>query len=154
MIVRNRLRHALIFGLLLLSVAGALLHDAVHPPEKVAYGYVPMITLIVSVALTPWLFYFKRTLHLAYLLNGFAVIVGTVTMGHYSLVNRALWLDIVILWSKFAIGYALFHLLTFPTTADYKPKGFKALRYPHFGYWVSHLLAVSTVYAVGRAIWG
>ncbi|HEY6007739.1 MAG TPA: hypothetical protein VIU40_05400, partial [Geobacteraceae bacterium] len=100
-------------------------------------------------------FYFKRTLHLAYLLNGFAVIVGSVTMAHYAIVTaRPLWPDILVLWSKFAIGYALFHLLTFPPTADFRPKGFKALRYPHFGYWVVHLLAVSTVYTLGRLIWG
>ena len=153
MTVHNRLKHALIFGLFFLSLGGAVLHYVIHPSEKYAYAYVPMVTLIVSVALTPWLFYFKKTVHLAYLLNGFAVIVGSVTMGHYALVARPIWPDIVVLWSKFAMGYALFHLLTFPPNADYRP-GWKTIRFPHFGYWVVHLLAVSTVYALGRLIWG
>lgn len=152
MTVQSRLKYALIFALFFISAGGGMLHYAIHPSSKYSYAYVPMVAAIFSVGVVPWLFLSRRTLHLGYLLNGFTVIVGSATMGHYALVARPIWADVAILWSKFLIGYALFHLESFPLAADLKP-GLKTIRYPHFGFWVVHLLAISTVYALGALLW-
>lgn len=152
MTVQNRLKYALVFGLFFFSLGGGMLHYYIHPSSKNSYAFVPMIAAIISVGLVPWLFLSKRTLHLGYLLNGFMVIVGSVTMGHYAVVARPIWPDIFILWAKFLMGYALFHLESFPVTADIKP-GLKTIRYPHFGFWVVHLLAISTIYTLGATLW-
>jgi len=152
MTVQKRIVHGLVFGLFLLSAGGAVIHYLVHPVSKGPYGYVPMLVGILGLFVIPWLFYFKKTLHLAYILNGFSVIVGTVTMAHYALVSRPIWPDLLILWPKFFMGYALFHFQSFPATTDYSP-GWKTIRYPHFGFWVWHLLSISTVYALGHFLW-
>lgn len=152
MTVQARLKYALVFALFFFSLGGGMLHYAIHPSSKYSYSYVPMFAAIASVGLVPWLFLSKRTLHLAYLLNGFIVIIGSVTMGHYALAARPIWPDVLILWAKFLIGYALFHLEAFPVAAQLKP-GVKTIRYPHFGFWVVHLLAISTVYSLGAVLW-
>jgi hypothetical protein len=74
-------------------------------------------------------------------LNGFSVIVGTVTMTHFSIVHfpspfalksiflNTLLADILLLWGNFFVGKALFDLETFGYDADRVKKG-KPFRYP------------------------
>jgi hypothetical protein len=57
-----------------ISAGGLFMHLFVHEPQEHAYGLVPLIAGTFSIVLIPWLFCFKKTLHLAYLLNGFMVI--------------------------------------------------------------------------------
>ena len=152
MIMKLRLKTALVAGLFFISAGGLFLHVFVHEPQKNSFGFVPLVVGIISIVFIPWLFCFKKTLHLAYLFNGFAVIIGTVTMGHFSIVKNLIFPDIFILWAKFALGYAIFYLEMFKIDSSFKP-GWRTIRYPNFGYWVVHLVAFSIVYALGNILW-
>lgn len=152
MTVQARLKYSLVAALALLSLGGMAVHGYVHPLGQASYALLPLAVGFIGVAVTPWLFLRKSTLHLGYLLNGFSAVIGTVAMGHYSLAVAPVFPDILILWAKFLTGYALFHLESFPATANYSP-GLKSIRYPHFGFWIVHLLALSTVYSLGHALW-
>ncbi len=152
MTVKLRLKTALVSGLFFISAGGVFLHFFIHEPQKHDYGLVPLIVGIISSLIIPWLFCFKKTLHLAYLMNGFACIIGTVTMAHFSVVKAPLFPDIFILWAKFAMGYAIFYLEMFKIESSFKP-GWKTIRYPNFGFWAVHLVMFSVVYALGNYIW-
>jgi hypothetical protein len=54
---------------------------------------VPFIVGILTVVFVPILFYFRKTLNLAYLINGFAVIIGTIAMAHFALAAHPIWPD-------------------------------------------------------------
>jgi hypothetical protein len=151
MIFKTKMKAALVAGLFFISLGGLLLHYAIHPPASTPFGPIPFVAALAGVLIIPWLFCFRRTIHAAYLLNGFAVIIGTIGMAHYSLAKRPIWQDIAVLWPKFLIGYALFHLELFkPETGP--ALGWKTVRYPHLGYWMVHLFAVATVYALGKIL--
>jgi hypothetical protein len=152
MTVKLRLKTALVAGLFFISAGGLFLHLFIHEPQKHAYGFVPLAVATVGSLVIPWLFCFRKTIHLAYLLNGFAVIIGTVTMGHFSLVKGPIYPDIAILWAKFAMGYVIFHLEMYKIDSSFKP-GWRTIRYPNFGFWVVHLVVFSVVYALGNILW-
>lgn len=152
MTVKTKVKTALIAGLFFLSLGGLVLHYLIHPAAKADYGYVPLWVCLTGVFVTPWLFISRKTLHAGYLINGFTVIIGTITMGHFALTRRPIWPDIAILWAKFSIGYVLFHMEVFKLEAA-PALGWKTIRYPHFGYWIVHLFALSTVYTLGFLFW-
>jgi len=151
--MKKKIKFLLVFALFFASLGGGLLHYKVHPFVKVGYGWVPFIVGLITIFIVPVLFYFKKTLNLAYLLNGFAVIIGTITMAHFSLVIRPLWPDILLLWSKFAIGRAIFCLEVYPLDSSPKVKGWNLIRYPQLGFWFVHLAAWSVVYILGNLFW-
>lgn len=152
MTVKEKQKYALVAALFLIGVGGLTLHYFVHPPQKADYGYVPMASGILSAAVVPWLFLSRRTLNLGYLLNGFTVILGLVTMGHFALTRRPIWPDHAILASKLFVGYVLYNQQVFNPEAA--PKlGLNAIRYPHLGFWLVHLVGFSTVYALGALVW-
>lgn len=152
MTVKSRIKAALVAGLVFIPAGGLMFHLYIHPPQKAAYGLVPLIIGIISIFAIPCLFCFRKTLHAAYLLNGFAVILGTITMGHFSIVKVPLVADIVVLWAKFSLGYAIFNMEMFKLDTTIKP-GWRTIRYPNFGFWLVHLAALSTVYALGAILW-
>jgi hypothetical protein len=110
------------------------------------------------------LFSFKKTIEYGYVLNGFLVIIGTVGMAHFSIVHwpapatlgsiilKTMLADIVILWSKFFIGKALFDLEFYGYDPNKAKKG-KTYRYPNLGWWTVHLVAISLVYLLGNLVW-
>jgi hypothetical protein len=151
--MKKRIKLLLVFGLFFVSLGGGMFHYAFHSYTKFAYGWVPFIVGLISVILIPLLFYFRKTLNLAYLLNGFAVIIGTITMANYALVMRPIWPDILILWSKFVIGRAIFCLEVYPLDSNPKVKGWNLIRYPQMGFWFVHLVAWSLVYFLGSYFW-
>jgi hypothetical protein len=151
--MKNRIKCLLVFGLFFVSLGGGMFHTAFHPYAKTGYGWVPFIAGLLGVLVIPPLFYFRKTLHLAYLLNGFAVIVGTITMLHFSLVMRPLWADILILWTKFAIGRAIFCLEIYPPDSHPKVRGWNLVRYPQLGFWYVHLVVWGAVYFLGNFFW-
>ena len=151
--MKNKIKILLIFGLFFLSLGGGLMHKAYHPFGRTGYGMVPFIVGLLSVLIIPILFYFKKTLNLAYLLNGFAVIIGTITMAHFSLTIHAIWPDILVLWSKFVIGRAIFCLEVYPMDSNPKVKGWNLIRYPQLGFWFVHLVLWGVVYFLGNLFW-
>jgi len=151
--MKKRIRILLILGLFFASAGGGWFHYAYHPYAKTGYGWVPFIVGLLSLLVVPILFYFRKTLNLAYLINGFSVIIGTITMAHFSLQISGLWPDILILWAKFAIGRAIFCLEVYPMDSNPHVKGWNLIRYPQLGFWFVHLAAWSLVYFLGQYLW-
>ncbi len=154
MLVRKHIKLQLIFALLLVSVFGYLLHNNLHNPSKVIWGYVPFISGLISVIVIPALYLFRRTLHLANILNGITCIIGVITMTHYSLAVRNIYPDIMIVIVKFYIGQAIFALELFNNIDTARViKGWNLIRYPNIGFWYFHLFSMAAVYALGHFLW-
>ena len=118
----------------------------------------------MGILLVPLLFSFKRTLDFGYVLNGFLVILGTITMAHFSIVHlpqpftfgtlllKTTLADILILFGKFFVGQALFDLELHGYDSNPR-RGGVIWRYPSFSWWLVHLAAVSAVYGLGNYLW-
>ena len=119
---KDYLRLVLILAIFFLALGGWLLHLRIHPIAKDAENYIPLVAGFISVFVIPVLFIFRSTIPFAYLLNGMMVIIGTITMTHFTIENPpqvwtlqtiflgTLLADIMMLWGKFAVGKALFEL--------------------------------------------
>jgi hypothetical protein len=154
----------LIQGLILLSLGGWLLHLRIHPPFMRDENMIPFIVGIFSVFIVPLMFYFRRTFNLAYLINGFSVILGTILMAHFSIAHfsgpvtfqsiftNTLLADIAILWGKFAFGKAIFDLELLRSDTDTVPMT-RYWRYPNSGWWFVHLFGWAAVYTLGNIFW-
>lgn len=150
-------------ALVVMGVAGLLLHLRIHPYENNPSFLISVVCGIVSVIIVPLLFLFKRTLHYGYVVNGFMVIIGTVTMVHFSLAHlpapltpasiffKTTFPHILILWGKFLIGKVLFDLEVFGYNKAAEKKGV-SYRYPNLGWWYVHLIAVAAVYYAGHLL--
>ena len=144
----------MITSLFMLSLGGFLLHYLVHPLEKQSYGFLPFFAGLISIIVVTVLFFFKKMIPFAYLLNGMLVIIGTITMAHFSLVKFPLFADIFMLWSAFFTGKALFdlELMNAGNIDSPRHKG-RFFRYPNFGFWGVHLAVLSMVYYLGHILW-
>ncbi len=152
--IRLSIKAQLILALVLLSAGGFMMHSSFHNPSKVPWGYVPYISGLLSMVALPALYYFRRTLHLANILNGFTCIIGVITMMHFSLAMRPIYPDILIVIAKFYVGLAIFELQLFPNIdAPRMVKGWALIRYPNTGFWYVHLFALAAVYAAGHFLW-
>jgi hypothetical protein len=164
MLKKTELKITLISALILLSLGGWIFHFRIHPLSAGLRNLIPFSAGIISVIIVPFLFSWRRTIHLAYLLNGMIVIIGVITMSHFSLshlpdpVSAASLLlqttvpDIMFLWTKFALGKAIFTLNLLHADSDPAAK-MKWYRYPASGWWLIHLLSMSTVYTLGNILW-
>jgi hypothetical protein len=164
MSVRSYVKSMLLMGLIVISIGGLLLHSRIHPVSDKYINLIPAICGVLGIIVVPILFCFKKTIAYAYVINGFAVIIGTITMAHYSIANwpkettlktilfGTLLADILILWGKFFVGKAIFDLEFFGYDATKEKKG-KTYRYPNMGWWLIHLVAVSIVYYLGNLLW-
>ena len=164
MSTKTYLKTLLLVALALLSLGGLLLHLRIHPPTDQAYNAIPLVAGLLGVAVIPLLLAFRRTLDLGYILNGLFVIVGTITMAHYSIVHwphptslaSVLLLttlaDILVLWSKLFLGKAVFDLETRGYDAALPMAG-KWWRYPCLGWWLIHFVAIAAVYTLGNLFW-
>lgn len=153
---KSTLKLTLIAALVFLALGGWLLHLRTHPPLQETENLVPFISGIASVVILPVMFWFRPTLAYAYVINGMLVILGTITMTHFSIVELGtpfgLLADIALLWGKFAVGKAIFDLEMLKDDKDIQPKG-RYFRYPNTGWWLVHLVAWSVVYAAGNILW-
>lgn len=161
---KSSLKMTLIAGLVFLSLGGWLLHLRIHSPLVQYENLVPFISGIISIIVLPTLFWFRPTVAYAYVINGFLVIIGTITMAHFSITHftppvtlggilmDTLLADIMLLWGKFAAGKAIFDLELLNTAQDPMPKG-RYFRYPNTGWWLVHLVSLSIVYALGNILW-
>lgn len=144
----------LIFVLFLLALGGGMMHFAFHPVAKHSYGWVPLISAIFSIVVIPTLFLFRKTIHWAYILNGFTVIIGLITMGHFAIVKAPIIPDLLLLLTKLYIGRAIFCVeMTNMENEAFKPKLLQYIRYPHMGFWYVHLILLSLVYFLGNLLW-
>jgi hypothetical protein len=158
------IKAALVTSLFCLALGGWLLHLRIHPFSKNANYIIPFISGTISVFFLPLLFCFRPTVALAYMLNGFLAIIGTITMANLSIAHfdeplglgnillNTTFADIALLWAKFALGKALFDLERLKSDTDTLPKG-RFLRYPNMGWWWIHLLGLSAIYVLGKILW-
>jgi hypothetical protein len=154
----------LLVGLVTLSIGGLMLHSRIHPVKTNRSNLVPVVSCVLSILVVPSLFCFRKTISYGYVLNGFLVIIGTITMAHFSIAHwpnpatisaiilNTLLADILILWGKFFIGKSLFDLEFFGYD-DVREKKGKTYRYPNMGWWLVHLVAISVVYYLGFLLW-
>jgi len=164
MTVKTYIKSTLLVGLLVISIGGLLLHSRIHPVKANYSNLVPAVAGVLSILVVPLLFCFRKTIAYGYVLNGFLVIVGTVTMAHFSIAHwptpltveaifvNTLLADILILWGKFFIGKSIFDLEFFGYDANREKKGI-TYRYPNMGWWLIHLIVVSIVYYLGFMLW-
>ena len=113
----------------------------------------------------PFLFIFRSTISFAYLLNGMTVIIGTITMTHFSIENHPqVWTvqtillgtclpDILMLWGKFAVGKALFDLDSVISRPDAQISSGRFFRFPNMGFWFAHVVTLTAVYLIGSYFW-
>ncbi len=158
---KKMVKAALIVSLFFLALGGWLLHLRIHPLIKDKENLVPFISGIGSVFCLPLLFWFRPTITLAYIINGFLVIIGTIIMTHFSIVHfqkpitlagiilNTTLADIAILWGKFAVGKTLFDLEFLKSETDLTLKG-RFFRYPSMGWWWVHFFVLAAVYALGN----
>jgi hypothetical protein len=164
MTIRTYTKTILLAALVTLSLGGLLLHIRIHPIAQNPANFIPLISGLLSILIIPLLFSFRKTIEYGYVLNGILVIIGTIGMAHFSIVNwpapatagsiifKTTLADIVILWSKFFVGKALFDLEFFGYDPGKTKKG-TTYRYPHLGWWLIHLVAISLVYLLGNILW-
>src|SRR5208337_4676332 len=147
---KDYFRLVLILAIFFLALGGWLLHLRIHPIAKDAENYIPLVAGFISVFLIPALFIFRSTIPFAYLLNGMTVIIGTITMTHFSIENHppvwtlqtilfgTLLADIALLWGKFAVGKALFDMESTIQHPDESVRGGRFFRFPNMGFWYAH----------------
>jgi hypothetical protein len=154
----------LVASLFFLALGGWLLHQRIHLLTVNSANYIPFIFGIISIFCVPVLFWFKSTIALAYIINGFSVIIGTITMANLSIIHfegplnlsnillKTTIADIALLWAKFAVGKALFNLESLKSDTDKVLKG-RFFQYPNMGWWWIHLFALSLIYYLGNILW-
>jgi hypothetical protein len=162
---KDYLRVVLILAIFFLALGGLLLHLRIHPVTKDAENYIPLVAGFISVIIIPVLFIFRSTISFAYLLNGMTVIIGTITMTHFTIENHppvwtlqtiflgTLLADIIMLWGKFAVGKALFDLDAVINRPDAVVSGGRFFRFPNMGFWFAHLVTLTIVYIIGGYFW-
>ncbi len=144
-----------IIALILISLGGCILHFRPHPITADADNLLPFFFGLVDIIITPILFNHKKTVIIAYLINGIGVIVGTIAMATFSiyrfaepvtLVNimfRTMLADIFILFSKLFIGQAIL--------SYFYPAGLGRLFKPFW--WVRHFCYFSIIFTLGHFLW-
>ncbi len=162
--MKKRIKAILVASLFFLALGGWLLHLRIHPLAKDADNIIPLISGIVSIFCLPILFWFESTVTLAYLINGFLAIIGTIIMAQVSIINfkgpptlkniilNSLLADIAILWGKFSVGKTIFELEYLKSDKDVARRG-RFFRYPNMGWWWVHLFALAAVYTLGNIFW-
>ena len=162
---KDYLRAVLILAIFFLALGGWLLHLRIHPITKDAENYIPLVAGFISVLVIPVLFIFRSTIPFAYLLNGMTVIIGTITMTHFTIENHppvwtlqtiflgTLLADIIMLWGKFAVGKALFELELAVNQPDAPMRSGRFFRFPNMGFWFAHLVTLTAVYLIGNYYW-
>ena len=160
---KQNIRITLVCGLFFISLGGWLLHLRIHPPSVDSINYIPFFIGLANVAIIPWLFLFRRTIHWAYILNGISVLIGIILMADFSLDKlppdltvRAIFIgttldDILLLAGKFIMGKALFDL-EFSQLDKELPVRFKFLRYPNLGWWLVHLAVMAALYGISAEL--
>ena len=76
-----------VLGLWAMALGGLLLHGRIHPPSKDAFNWFAIGFGLFNSAVLPWLFFFRRGMPWAYVINATSVVVGVVTMTWFSIIN-------------------------------------------------------------------
>ncbi len=162
---KDYLRITLILAIFFLALGGWLLHLRIHPIAEDPEHFVPAVAGFISVIIIPVLFMFRSTISFAYLLNGMTVIIGTITMAHFSIEKfppawtlqtilfGTLLADIALLWGKFAVGKALFDMESALQHPEEPVREGRFFRFPNMGFWYVHVVTLTVVYLIGQYFW-
>ncbi|HEX7402350.1 MAG TPA: hypothetical protein VF369_09245 [candidate division Zixibacteria bacterium] len=154
MIFKKEIRKP-ILALIFISLGGWMLHFRAHPITADSDNLLPFFLGLVNVIITPILFNHKKTVLLAYLINGIGVIVGSIAMAAFSLshlpepltfttlIFKTTLADIFILFSKLFIGQAIL--------SYFYPAGLGRLFTT--SWWVRHFCYLSIIFALGHFLW-
>ena len=144
-----------ILALLLLSLGGWMLHFRIHQITNNPSNFVPFVFGLVNILVTPQLFNYKKTVILAYWVNGIGVIIGAITMATLSLsslpdpltftsiIFKTTLAHILILFAKLFIGQTIL--------SHFYPAGLGRLFTPFW--WLRHFCYLSAVFALGHFLW-
>ena len=144
-----------ILALMLISLGGWMLHLRAHPLSTRAVDFLPFLLGLVDIVITPVLFSYRKTVVVAYLINGIGVIIGSIGMAVFSLYHlvepvtlgsilfKTMLSDILILLAKLFIGQLIL--------SHYYPSGLGRLFTPFW--WVRHFCYLSIVFAIGHFLW-
>ena len=161
---KNNIKFNLIAALVVIALGGWLLHLRIHEPQNNPINWIPFFAGLASIIVIPAMFMFRKTVPWAYILNGMLVIIGSITMAHFSILHppkiwsfgsffiNTLLPDIAILGTNFFLGKALFDL-TMLTTLDATVPSSRFYRYPRTGWWGVHVVGLSFVYILGHLLW-
>lgn len=161
---RLHIKTILLIALVAISLDGFLVHSRIHSALEPGVSLVPPVCGILSIIVVPLLFSFRKTIDYGYVLNGFLVIIGAITMVHYSIVHwphpaglklillKTTFPDILVLASKLFIGKALFDLEMFGYTGERAARSL-SYQYPNLGWWLVHFTGGAVVYWLGNALW-
>lgn len=112
----------LILGLFLIALGGVLLHLRIHAPADRPVNWIPAVSGALSVVVVPLLFFWRRTVVAAYLLNAATVLVGIVGMSAFSIEHwqgtvtwdaillKSMLPDILVLLAKLPVAHAVLGL--------------------------------------------
>jgi len=152
-ILKKDLRNP-ILAIMLLTLGGWMLHYRFHPISAGSSYLIPFCIGLIGFLIVPFLLNYRKTVIVGYLFNGFSVIIGTVIMAHYSLVDlpQPLTLtniffgttlpDIFILLPKLIIGQMILN--------QYFPGGLG--RMFTTTWWVKHFCYVTVIYSIGHLL--
>jgi hypothetical protein len=144
-----------ILALVFISLGGWILHFRTHPITADADNLLPFFFGLVDVIITPILFNHKKTVIIAYLINGIGVIIGSIAMATFSIyrftepvtlssiIFRTMLSDILILFSKLFIGQVIL--------SYFYPAGLGRLFTT--SWWVRHFCYFSIIFALGHFLW-
>jgi hypothetical protein len=161
---KQNIRNLLVAGLVAASLGGWLLHLRIHHLDASPVNFIPFIAGLISIVVLPAMFFSRKTLAYAYVINGMIVIVGTITMCHVSLMRLphqitfttlflgTLLADIILLLTKFLFGKALFELEMLKAIEAIARHN-RFWRYPNMGWWWMHLFSLSAAYVAGYVLW-
>jgi hypothetical protein len=154
MIFKKEIRSP-ILGLFFLSLGGWMLHFRIHPIAANPSNFVPFVYGLVGIMVMPLLFNNKKTVIIAYLLNGTGVIIGAIAMAAFSLsalppsltfsglILKTTLGDILILFSKLFVGQMIL--------SHFYPSGLG--RMFTSGWWIRHFFYFSIAFSLGHFLW-
>lgn len=146
-----------LLSLWFISLGGWLLHLKIHAPSFVAGEpqnpafLIPYIMGLLNIILVPGLFIFKKTAILAYLVNGFSIAIGALTMAQMSLINLPNPLTLNSFFTKTALPYILISLpklwIGQIIVEHYYPAGLG--RMFTSSWWIRHFIYFTVIYSIG-----
>jgi hypothetical protein len=156
MLVDQKIRTPLL-SLWFISFGGWLLHLKIHAPSFIADEpqnptfLIPFILGLLNIIFVPIAFVYKKSSILAYLVNGFSVVVGALTMAHFSITNlpnpltpgsiliRTTLPYIFISLPKLFMGQAILE--------PHYPAGLGRMFTPYW--WMRHFAYFMVIYSIG-----
>ncbi len=94
-----------VFGLFCMALGGFFLHYRIHPPSRDAMNLIGVLFPLFNATILPCMFFYRKTVPWAYIINFTSVVVGVFVMTWFSIAN---WKDPI----------TLYHLLFHSTLAD------------------------------------